>query len=660
MLDVVVGIARASRRVFVASQARGARLLWGSFAITILLLNADCRFDPHDGTNRGGSGGSGGGIDGLTSLRIDPTSAEVSLTRGGAAPSQKYRALGTINGHETDVSDKVTWLLDRADIARIDTHGLVTTTGASGGVVGISAVNGAAAGAVSARASLLVRYAFDGVDPGMTGMVPSDAPSKFGGHDDPSHAPELIYPNDGTMFPPNVSGVEIHFRTGAGNTLFQVSFTSGPATIRSYIRCPKPADAKLAANECIYLPDKSLWQAVAETNAGQGAVKLVVRGTDEQASAVGTSATFTLEFAKEPVRGALYYWTTSSTSSSSVKGAILRWNFGDPNQTQAERYVGAENGDGKTCIGCHALSHDGTKLVASAGGQNDARLLLFNVATKQPMVPFPLTERSQFESWNPDGTQFVGIGRVNDYSGPENLRFFNGDTGMLASTLDLGGVRADHPDWSRDGGTIVFTSVDTAGKYTDQRPGIGGISRVVKSGSGWSAPQVLVPSEPGKNRYYPAIAPDNDTVVFNESTCPAGKTYDTTCNADTDPTATLFITHFSGGAPIALARANSPGVADAGATALTNTFAKWAPFVQYQDEQHQLMWLTVSSGRRYGLRNPPAGGTENPVGTLIWMAGINTGSTQDPSYAAFCLPFQDITTSNHIAQWTEFYIPGPG
>jgi hypothetical protein len=26
---------------------------------------------------------------------------------------------------------------------------------------------------------------------------------------------------------------------------------------------------------------------------------------------------------------------------------------------------------------------------------------------------------------------------------------------------------------------------------------------------------------------------------------------------------------------------------------------------------------------------------------------------QDPSFAPFCLPFQDITTSNHIAQWTQ-------
>ena len=43
------------------------------------------------------------------------------------------------------------------------------------------------------------------------------------------------------------------------------------------------------------------------------------------------------------------------------------------------------------------------------------------------------------------------------------------------------------------------------------------------------------------------------------------------------------------------------------------------------------------------------------------MVGINPGvGGQDPSYTAFCLPFQDITTSNHIAQWTKYFIQGPG
>ena len=40
----------------------------------------------------------------------------------------------------------------------------------------------------------------------------------------------------------------------------------------------------------------------------------------------------------------------------------------------------------------------------------------------------------------------------------------------------------------------------------------------------------------------------------------------------------------------------------------------------------------------------------------IWMAAFfpdRAANAQDPSAPSFWLPFQDIATSNHIAQWTE-------
>jgi len=94
------------------------------------------------------------------------------------------------------------------------------------------------------------------------------------------------------------------------------------------------------------------------------------------------------------------------------------------------------------------------------------------------------------------------------------------------------------------------------------------------------------------------------------------------CDADTDATATITLTSLSGMPPIVLTAANSPGVADNGKTALTNSFPKWAPFVQNLDEMNHLIWLTFSSTRMYGLRSP--------------------------------------TSSNHIAQWTKYFIMGPG
>ena len=238
------------------------------------------------------------------------------------------------------------------------------------------------------------------------------------------------------------------------------------------------------------------------------------------------------------------------------------------------------------------------------------------------------------------------------------------------STIDLGGLRADHPDWSKNTGepdTIVFTSADPAAATPDQQPANGGISYVRMSNGSWGPPATLVPTQLGKNRYYPAISPDGNLVVYDESTCAKtprlGQTPDSSCNGDVDPTATMFVTTFSGGAPVPLTRANSPGVADGTTTALTNSFPRWAPFVERLDEMHQLVWLTFSSTRQYGLRSPPPSTApdEAVASTLIWMVGIDPGAGgSDPSYSAFCLPFQDVTTSNHIAQWAKYFIQGPG
>ena len=111
------------------------------------------------------------------------------------------------------------------------------------------------------------------------------------------------------------------------------------------------------------------------------------------------------------------------------------------------------------------------------------------------------------------------------------------------------------PDWSKSTdapNTIVFTSADPTAATSDQRPATGGIDYVQYDGAAWGAPQMLVPSVLGKNRYYPAIAPDGDLVVYDESTCTAGTPTagmapDKSCDADTDATATMFLTSISRG-----------------------------------------------------------------------------------------------------------------
>jgi len=67
-----------------------------------------------------------------------------------------------------------------------------------------------------------------------------------------------------------------------------------------------------------------------------------------------------------------------------------------------------------------------------------------------------------------------------------------------------------------------------------------------------------------------------------------------------------------------------------------------------------LLWLTVSSMRDYGHQ------LQGVFLPQIWMAGFDPLRAEDgldPSWPAFYLPFQDITTNNHIPQWTGTVVP---
>jgi hypothetical protein len=613
------------------------------------------------GTGVTGTGGAGGSaLPGLDSLSISPTSATLTVTQGGPPQTQQYVVTGMFGGQTRDLTSSLTYFASPSGVVTVNASGLATTTGTAGGVVTITV----SSSGKMATATLKVIYTSSGADPQMTATVPASASSLFTSTtNDTARAPTLVYPNDGVLFPPNISGVEVHFTPGANNTLFEVSVVGAVSSITSYVRCTTPA----GITGCIYTPDAALWSSIARSNAGQPAATLTVRGTDDSGSSVGASQTIHIQFSKDAIMGGLYYWTTNSS------GAIMRWDFGGTAAT-ATRYLTQTNTDGRTCLGCHTLSLDGTKLVASAGGQNQGHLLLWDVAMNKAIRPYPLTQQSQFESWNAAGNQFVGIYGDTTKKGPVNLMIFDGNTGAVTQTIDLGGLRADHPDWTKSTNgpdTIAFTSVDATATTTDQKPATGGIDFIQNSGAGWGAPQVLVPSELGKNRYYPAISPDGTLVIYDESTCAtaptAGATPDISCNADTDATATMYLTQLPPGAatPVLLANANRPGVADSGNTALTNSFPKWAPFITQLDEFNKLYWFTFSSTRQYGLRSPPKPGSttntmESPSGTLIWMVGMQQSiAGGDPTFTAFCLPFQDVNTTNHIAQWTKVFVGGP-
>ncbi|WP_309893346.1 hypothetical protein [Archangium sp.] len=621
-----------------------------STALAVLLLASTGCGNGKDPSTGDGTPGGNETPAGLISLTLEPADALLVVEAGQTPASLSFRALGTFeNGQTRDITPQVRFSSDNSFIGGFSGN-TFTTYKNQGGITTVSALSGTVRGETRVRVKLQASVK----DPAST-TVPADASARFSGPASATRTPDLVYPNDGVLMPPNMRGAELHFLPGTSNTLFELAFQNDVTDIKVYLRCTQPLNGG-----CIYRPDDNTWLWIAQTNRGGQPVSVTLRGTDDSGTQVGTAASLSVSFSRDDLTGGLYYWTTSNGT------AIMRFDFTSASQTTGEKFAGTEVAGGE-CIGCHALSRDGRKMVAEASGQDSGRIVLLDVGSKSLLAPYnqgaSSPDKSIFESWNPDGSQYVGV-YADSGATDFNLMLFDGNTGKRTRSLDGTGTSTNpvsHPDWSLDGQKIAFVRMGVKG--TNQRFGRGSIQMVSQSSTGWSAPVTLVPAVDGKNRYYPAFSPDNTFLLYNESTCPTGTTSGTDCNADSDPSAKLFAVRAQAGAtPIELARANAPGKRDTG-TSLTSSFPKWAPFLyqRTRDEGSKLQWFTFSSTRKYGLRNPPAGGgEENANGTLLWIAAIDPDKValgQDPSYPALVLPIQDISTSNHIAQWTKAVVP---
>jgi hypothetical protein len=594
----------------------------------LLLLTAACSCDEDPGVPDSGDPTNPLPPE-IKTLRIDPPSATIRID--GITPgTQRFTVFGQKDdGSEEDVTDKVALSLTNTALGTLT--GATFFTGGIGGTTELVAT----AGSLSARATITVVVERVIVGPGvpmMPGEVFVDAP------EDPSRAPVLLYPNDGVLLPANLGAIEVHYRRGSNdNELFEITFAGPSATLVAYVRC------ETLGNGCVYKPAGPLWALIGDSNKGGPPIKVKVRGTDDQGSGVGASAEIEMSISAAPVQGGLYYWTTSNGTG------IMRVDFGQ--EATPERFFPFQGGG---CWGCHALSRNGRHMTLSQNGQRDGRIALIDVAARQVLVGVNDDRREQFQSWNPEGDKFAGVWADDDNNVDTNIRIRDGRTSEVLETIPIG-YEPDHPDWSPRGDRIVFTRVTH--HQTTQRPGRGGISYVqAESGGGWSAPIELLAPMDGINQYYPAFAPDGQFIIYDRSTCNNGSTYGGECDADADDSALLHAIKAEGGTPVPLAKANAPGVADEGETELCNTYPKWAPFVdaRNRDGSGRIMWFTFSSRRAYGLREPNGGDT------WIWMAAIDPDEVlagRDGSFAAFALPFQDLGTSNHIAQWTTTIVP---
>lgn len=441
--------------------------------------------------------------------------------------------------------------------------------------------------------------------------APTDSAGRFGGTEEAGRAPTIVYPEEGTLLPPNLNGFEVHFRPGTGNDLFEVSFRGDRGTLRVFTRCTVVADG------CVFGLNESAYGDLARVAQPSGNVTLSVRGTTAAGGGVGRSATRSLGVTNFDVRGGLYYWASS--------GSINRYEFGRPS-ARTEPFL---RGDPINCIGCHVLSRDGSRIMAGRFIPGPAATQIFDVPTRRSLSP---DYGANFGTFSPDVRWLLT-------SDGNRMALRDPVNGAEVPGLP-GGPAGSHPDWARGGRSAVFSRPRTFFPIlgTPGHQGPADLMVMPWNGSSFGAATTLVTASGTRdNNYYPSYSPDDGWVLFNRA---AG-----TSNNNID--AQLWVVRSGGGAPERLARADL-------AEGVGNSWPKWAPFVQrYQGEQ--IMWFTFSSRRDYGLRLRQQTREVAMRTAQLWMAAFRPGRSGNPeaSTPAFWLPFQALNEGNHIAQWAE-------
>jgi hypothetical protein len=684
------------------------------------------------GGGDGNSGGDGSGVNNCippTSIALDPTTFDQTVTLGGTF-TKSYKAVATFASGTQDITTKSFFTVSDTQVGTMTgpnfnwggaVAGTITVQALYCGVVGTSTLN------------LRVEKTFAST-PGA-----STLPVLFSGAGTSTNTackPTLKYPPDQVLLPPNTNVIEVHF-LGGGNDKFEVSFTNAVTDVRIYTTCngTTVADGMAApgvTGGCLFELTQTEWDYIAKTNRNGAPLTVGVRGLGCDGTNAAASDSRTISFAKQDVLGTIYYWASIRLAGNVNSGGVYRYDYGRRGQT-AEAVltpVADANGNGGNsnglCVGCHLVDREGRKMVFdfddndSDDEYGDMATDLYDIPSKTAAAVIKKGNGNAFSagyaSWNRSASKFLkddgyGNGRasangVTAFDGPRGTFHVISNTaapsGKTAPTFGgTAALRGVTPDISPDDTKVVFAAAPDVVDQDPTHAGFFGASAHANvapdgytdeyfSGAGlfiapWdsatgtvgAATAILPPAVAGAvnapNYYYPSFSPDGSLIAFNYAA--SGANFH-------NPKARVQLVTAGGTVAADQVRVNSTNPVENGGD-ITNSWARWAPFVQdYKGKR--IAWITFSSTRSYGLRidnggkvdcHPKESPTTVPGGSVpyyplftdpandctraqLWMAAIDldTGKVAtggDVSHPAFWLPFQDITTNNHLGQWTQ-------
>ena len=610
---------------------------------TGLTAIAACGDDGHHG-----NGGDGGTPDAaVATLAVSPPTLSVTITNGSAVV-EPYTARNPLpDGTNVDVPAATTFSLSDPTYGAF-TGPSLNVTGGGAGIVNVLATASSSGYTANGTAQLIVNVKIVRLE----GSATSGTPGQFGSAtEDPTIAPGIVYPADGILVPPNLGEFDVHWANGSGAgtppDLFELRMANDYVDIQLYTDGLALGSAAGNVQPFWSVFEPVEWAPIASSK--EQLTLSVVGMLSSNPATKGTAATQHINVTNENTRGGIYYWSTSLTT-------ILRYDVSQPGTPPAQMFANDPSLDG-VCIGCHTLSHDGSKIAFEVHSAESGTSTVLNVADLSELVPWDGGSDGtipavgwNFATFTPDATKLVAVN-----AGVMNLLDVMNNGAVLTAIPNQPGLSEDDPDLSPDG--TMLASVEQPGSEDIDAYNTQIVTRTFNNATNtFGDPTVLVPYDavnaPSTYSYYPSYSPDGQWIAFTQTTM--GVNYDSdedhTDSYENGYTSTWVVKADGTMPPIRLALADTL-YNDPTYPTPTNSWARWVPFGQtFGSNSEPLFYLTFSSGRQFGVRAPSGA---NPQ---IWMTPFFPDKAiagMDPSGPAFRLPFQDLSSENHIAQWTD-------
>jgi hypothetical protein len=594
-----------------------------------------------DGGGGAGQDGPGGGSDAslfgdvsASQLVIDPASPTLTVTQ----PGTTLQFSAHFAGSTTPVT--ATWTIDAVSIGTIDQTGLFSASGTLGGLTTVTAQVGAATASTVLTVILQLGDNPGNVAAGTQGQL------QAGGTADAAFA--WLYPYDGTVFPRGLAAPVLQFAGTAPDAVYvHVSFST--LDYKGFYGASSPGQVTLSPQ---------LWTTITETASGTDSVKVELTKISGGQVSGPISEIWTI--AQGSLKGTVYY--SSYDSPLANGGAVLTIQ---PGAAAPTVLMGGASG----CVVCHAVSGDGSTIVAAHQHTDDTcGDLTTNNTTLETIQVTAGNHVLANAGLYPDGSlaltcdNCVDVSSTNANITPSQL--MDPKTGAVLAAPGFDGVvgRAGFPTFSSDGTKVAFNLYGQGPGY-DPGHSLGIMDFAVATHTFSSL--ATVATDPTLYPSWPAFTPDGQWLIYQLG----NQTY--TRNSGTS--ANLAVVHVPSGTIAMLDMLN--GVANGKST---------LPFADDSDKDYEptvlpvavggYFWVVFTSRREYGNTindaDPWEGLFEGGVPARrkkLWVAALDIDNPEHPStsahdisHPAFYLPGQELAGGNSRGFWALSPCEGNG